>query len=344
MSAAIETIGHNNPPLVPEFEAFAGQLAELSARYEGKHYDLDDPIQEKQARADRRTLGGIIADLDRVHQTVKAPLLEQTRVIDGERKRIKDGLLTVQASIKDQIAEKEKREADRVESIGVKILAIREFGDIPPGSDSVFIESRLDAVRDTNINDGYEEFKGGAALAVAETSETLETLLAEVKQREAEAAELAELRKQAEAKERAEREERIRREATERAEAKAKEDAAEKEKVAAEEKVAAKRKAEQAIAAEKVAAAKAIADAEAKAKRAAREERERIEAGQKADEEKAAKKAQAEAKRKAAKAHRERIENEATQSLIAAGMDKEISGAIVFLIASGCIAHLSISY
>ena len=92
---------------VVEFRQFGKNLSEYKALYEGIVYDLTVPEQDKQARSDKLAIGKVIAQLDTVHKDIKAPLKERVDLLDGERKRIKDQLLTLQDGIKSQISDHE---------------------------------------------------------------------------------------------------------------------------------------------------------------------------------------------------------------------------------------------
>ena len=306
MSSTAASVGHNQPPAVPEFEPFEHRLAELTERYGDATYDLADAAQERQARSDRLLLGRVIAELDRAHQTVKAPLLEQTRVVDGERKRIKDGLRAIQDGIAEQIAAKEWREAARIEALESRVAGLRslaEFHALDDVVDSTALRERLEQARAIDIDDGFGEFKAQAALAKVEVIAAIEKMLAEAERRETEAAELERLRQEKEERERREREERLQREAADKARQEAEEEAKREREVAAEKVEAERREAAEKLACEQrareeaekkaqrereTAEAKAETERLEAAERLAAEQRAREEAEQRAAEEKAA--------------------------------------------------------
>lgn len=210
---------------IVEFNEFEKNLAEYKSRYEGVVYDLTDSDQEKRAKSDRLAIGKTIASLDRAHKGVKEPLKAQVDLLDGERKRIKDGLLEVQGSIKSQIAEheakieaKERELLARVEAI--KTLAI--FDGFSP--ESALVESRIADIEGTVINESFEHYEAEATFAKVKSLEYLQELLTDVKKQEKDAADLAQLKKEQTEREQAEREARIAAEAT----AKAEQEAAEK--------------------------------------------------------------------------------------------------------------------
>lgn len=345
---------------------YDAKLAEFRRQYDGMVYDLTDPEQNKQARSDRRAIGTVIADLDRRHRDVKAPLLEATRLLDGRRKEIKDGLIDVQAKVKAQITAHEEIDRRRVLAIEERISAIRSFNAPAPSGQ---LRDRLAEVRAIDLDESWDEFQAEAALAQAQTVEALETWIAEAERREAAAAELERLRAENEARERAERDAKVAAEAEARAQAEAarvaevaerariaekleaerlilaakdreaaavaKQEAAERQRIEAVEK--AKGEAERA-------AQRAAEQREAAEKRAAAQERQRIEAERNA----AARKAEAERKaddaRKAKRAHRQKIHAAAKASLVDNGIDEGIATRVIEMARDGKIDHVAITY
>lgn len=247
---------------IVEFNQFEADLAEYRARYEGVVYDFGEAAQEKQARSDRLAIGKKVAELDRVHKMVKSPLLERVQLLDGERKRIKDGLLEVQDGIKGQIARHEAELKAIEDALLAKVQAIRDFADIDEhnaSSDQVL--SRIAAAVAVVIDESYGKYEFDAALAQVEAVDALQSMVARVRQREEEVAELARVRAELAAREQAEREERIARAARESAEKEAREaQARELEALRAERQ--ARIDAEHAVAAAKKAAEDAARQAE----------------------------------------------------------------------------------
>lgn len=209
---------------IVEFNQFEADLAEYKSRYVGVVYDFGDAGQEKQARSDRLAIGKKVAELDRVHKAVKAPLLEQVQVLDGERKRIKDGLLEVQDGIKGQIAKHEAELKAIEDALLAKVEAIKNLGAIDEhGATSGQVRERLAQAQAIVVDDSYGAYDVDAALSQVAVTDRLAHMLARVEQREAEQAEFARVKAELAAKEQAERDERIAREAREAAEKKAQE-------------------------------------------------------------------------------------------------------------------------
>ncbi len=331
---------------IAEFSEFESSLAEFKQRYEGAVYDLSDPAQEKQARSDKHAIGKVVSKLDATHKTAKAPLKEKVDLLDGERKRIKDQLLSIQDGIKNQIATREAEIEARHEELNAKVEAISAlsiFEGLYP--DSALIGERLEAAKAAAINESFDEYEADAALAKSKAIESLENLLAETKAREEEQKELARLRAEEEARKIKEREEQIAREATEAAE---KEAAAkiEKERIA-------KEAAEQAT---KDAAEKAERDKAEAAERAEREQQEAVarvqeEAKREAERVEQERLASIEKERIAAetreanKKHCERINNAAVSALIdQCDISDDLAKDVITLIAKGSVPAVSIKY
>lgn len=320
---------------IVEFSEFEAQLAEFKGKYDGVVYDLTIPEEEKQARSDRLTIGKVIANLDRKHKELKAPLKEKVDLIDGERKRIKDDLLKVQGKIKAQIEDHERKIQEHAEMLQAKVDAITALGefDISDQPDSKLLVGRLTDARSVDIDDSYEHRKADATLALVDVTKKLEQLYHDRLVYEEEQAELEQLRKEAEERERKDREEAIRREA----EQKAKEQAEREAKAAIDEAERKTREAEQAK-------LKAEEESKIKAEIAAREERERIEREQaEAKAKREAEQAKEDAK-KAKQAHWQKIHSAIKKDLMANGVDEKLAISIIELIKDGKVSHLSIDY
>jgi colicin import membrane protein len=347
---------------VAEFQPFEVSLAEYKARYQDVVYDMTDKKQEKQARSDRLAIGKVVAELDRTHATVKAPLLEQVRILDGERKRIKDDLLSVQEGVKSQIAAHEAKLQAIEDALVARVDAITALAvfEFAPTSDQVM--SRLLALKKIAVDDTYAHHAANALLAHKTAMAALNDLYDQVSQAESDAAELKRLQQEAADRERADREAQIAAEAA--AKAKQEADAA---RIAAEEAAArAKADADAAIERERqatLAAQKAAAEAQERAEQEARdanvrEEHARIKAKRDADEAarlatEAAEKAQRDAAEREQKErearehdeiHREIINDEIVTALSQSGISLIAAKKVVYAILSGNIPHIKINY
>ncbi|MCA6114288.1 hypothetical protein J6524_05005 [Bradyrhizobium sp. WSM 1738] len=272
--------------------------------------------------------------LDEIGKEHVAHIKAQSAAIDKERKTLRDRLDALKDEVRGPLTAWEEAEAARVdghERALVEIVESVRFASTVPSSN--LIEQRISAVNDL-YNRDWQEFQARAEGAAFEANATLETMLATAKQAEADAAELAELRRL-----KAEREEADRK--------------AEAERIAAQQ--AAERKAyeerrekERAEKAERDKAVAVAAAIEAERVRAEQEKAAAIEAEQRRHEQAArdaaAKKAAEEAaeqKRQANTRHRAKVHKAIAEAIAPHTCDVD---ALVNAIARGDIPHVSINY
>lgn len=363
-----------------ELKPFRDKLAEFKSQFDNVVYDLNDETQNKQARSDRLTVGKVISALDAKHKEVKAPLQVAVKLVDGERKEIKDDLLEVQGKIKRQIDTHEAAIKQRSDAILERINELRELVEFYESRSSEEIAERLAEAESFVLDDDLGDHKGWAAISKTETIEALKKLHIERVKHETEQAELTRLREEQIARERAEREEQIRQDAEAKAKREAQKavDAAESAKLLAEQEaehaaIMVERKAQEAVeaaeeskrlaekrakdaaeaaerrvieAAEAAERAKVRAGQEAKAaaERAATAERERIEREQRETAQREAEAQAKEDKRKSRQAHRNKIHKAAKEALVRVGIGPDTAMKIVELIKNGDIAHVGIEY
>lgn len=282
---------------VAEYTETARGLAELRQQLEGMEFDCTTTEGDKLARESRRALVSLRTTLEAKRKELKAPLLERTRLIDAEAKRITGEIVELELPIDQQIkAEEARREAIRAERARVeqaridghkaRIQSIRdralEFVAAPVG----VIEQAIAEAGE--VADDFEEFQDEAEAAHGAMLEKLTELLEHAKERERHQAEL-----------RAQREEQERRRQEEEARL-----AAEREKLERE------RREQEARIAEKV----RIAEEERReAEEAARRERERI-AAEQAERERVLAEREAEYRRVAEEAEAQRKAEEAARA------------------------------
>lgn len=380
MNASVAKAETNIPEIIPEsaaiaeFKPFEANLAEYKARYQDVVYDMTDKKQEKQARSDRLAIGKVVAELDRVHAAVKAPLLEQVRILDGERKRIKDDLQAVQGGIKRQIEEHEAKIQAVEDALIARVDAISAMAvfESDPTSDDVM--KRILQLKKLVVDDSFAHYQAKAETARQAANTVLSALYDKVAQAESDAAELERLRQDAAERERTDREARIAAEAAEKATRDAEEKAererqarAEADRIARETHERALRQAREAEERAKQQAVEAAARAEEERQRA---ERQSAEAAERAEREKreavaraeadarrqaeAAEKARLEAielerrereAREADQAHRDAVDNAAIEVLVTlCSLTPSAAKAIVTAIASGLVPAIKIEY
>lgn len=333
---------------IVEFNQFESDLAEYKSRYVGVVYDFSDKKQEKRARSDRLAIGKTVAELDRVHKVVKAPLLEQVQLLDGERKRIKDGLLEVQDGIKSQIARHEAELQAIEDALEERVQAIKLHASFEAPPTSAQITERMHALSAIEIDETFSHREADAGQAMEAALEQLAGLLVETHKREAQEAENARLKAELAAKEQAERDARIAREARAEEERKTMEaqvraEAAEKAARDAEAR-AEQAKIEAARLAEENAKREAEAARQAEIDKAAAVEQARLDAERRQREE--LEKAEAErVAREANKQHRVAINKAALAALMEhAGLDETQGKAVIIAIAEGRIPAVRIEY
>ena len=335
--------------------------------------DVTTPAGRKEIASKAYQLARIKTKWDDAGKDYAEDLKKKVKVIDGERKKIRDRLETIQDDIRKPLNDFEAREAARVQLIKEKLDALSGYINYPPDSSSADIQGRIDAVNGFNFTD-WQEFEPQAQTIKANVLAGLADALERTKKAEAERAELERLRREAEERKAKDEKERIEKEAAEKArkeaEAKAAQEAAEAARKAAEEKAAieAKAKAEQEA---RERAEREAAEAAARAKEAEEKaERDRIEAEERAkrDREAAEQEAkrrelaaaeaerqriaaeQAEEKRQAEERekdieHRKAVNNAALKAIVEhSGITEEQAKKVVIAIASGMVPSVKVFY
>lgn len=278
-------------------------------------------------------------------------LKEIPKLIDAERKRMRDELDALAGEVRKPLTEWEEAEANRIamHRNGLESMAsqAREVGAL--NSDALRL--RIESVEAEVIGESWEEFEAEAHRVKAKALEILNAALAERQKYEAEQAELAELRRKQAEQEQKDREAEIARQAAE----KARTDAEAKDQ--AERDAAAKREADAKATAERAdrERAEAIerlkqAEARAEAEKLAAEQRAKdaAEAARQAEikrqaDEKAAEEAE-QRLREEDKAHKASINNAALAAFIENGLPDECAKQAVILIAKGLVPNIRIQY
>jgi chromosome segregation ATPase len=287
--------------------------------------------------------------LDGIGKELVDKLKEQPKLVDAERKRIRDTLDAWKDEVRKPLTDWEDAEKARE---AVHVANIQSFADLAQsGSTAAEIAGALAEIESRMLGDHCEEY-------LSKYVSAKDSAIAQLKQRysaavefEAQQAELERLRKEAAEREQKEREERLMREAAENARRQAEQEAQrqrdEQQRIANEEKLAAERRemqlklqAEQAerqrIEAEQRAAYE-LQQAEIRAKQAAEAERLRIEQQQAAE--------KAEADRQAAnKQHRASVNREILAALVGAGFTEDQAKIVITMAAKNAAGRLVIQY
>lgn len=287
--------------------------------------------------------------LDNMGKEYVAELKKQPKIVDAERKRVREFLENLEEETRKPLTEWEQAEEKRKDGIMERINNINPFllGHVISVGDYSTDELKAMAEKASlfKIDDSLQEFKEFGKQTRDDVILKLSGLIATQMKQEAEQAELERLRKEATEREQKEREERLKREAAEsarrEAELKAAQEKAESERKAKEEAERMEREKQAAIAAQEAAERRAK-EAEERANREAEEavkrEQARVEAAKKAEEE-AAK------KREADKKHFAAINNKAVKALMSEAKISEVDAkTVITAIAKQQIPNVSISY
>ena len=198
-----EDITIKSPPTtaVAEYTPIAAALAAARARYQDVVWDLTTTRGNEDARRARRELVSLRTGLEARRKELKAPLLAQAKLVDDEARRITAELLQLEEPIdaliraderrrEEERAAREAAERARVAAIQAKIKTIM---DQPIKAvrirSSALLQTAIDNLAAQEISaDEFEEFAEDARLAHAEALAAMRTMLAEIREREAEEA------------------------------------------------------------------------------------------------------------------------------------------------------------
>ena len=287
--------------------------------------------------------------LDGIGKKLTDEYKEIPKKIDANRKKIRDELDRLKDEVRKPLTEWEEAEKARVQGIKDRISAIHMHG--AQTQDSVMVGLAIKNVEAIAIDESWQEFAAEAAQVKDRVLADLRICLEVCLKREAEQAELQRLREEAAKREAEERDRRIAEAAAEKARKDAEEAAAraaaEVERKTKEEREAAERRElELKLAAEKAERERleAIERAEREKQAAVEAERRKQEEAERARlAEEARVKAEAE-RREADLANRERIHAEIRDFLMSEGLPLSNAAAVVSLLSTGSIPHVSVRY
>lgn len=278
-------------------------------------------------------------------------LKEIPKLIDAERKRMRDTLDALADEVRKPLDEWEAAEEARIQGHKDAVAGIARMAEGLEAAMSDDIRARLELTEGIGIGDFWEEFEAEAHRAKAKTLEALQSALAAREKHEADQAELAELRRKQAEQERKDREAEIARQAAEKAKAGAEAQAQAEREAAARREAQAKAAAEQAEREKQEAIERQKqAEARAEAEKLAAEQRAKdaAEAARQAEidrvaREKAAEEAE-QRRREADTAHKASINNAALAAFIEHGLPETCAKEAVILIAKGLIPAVRIQY
>lgn len=287
--------------------------------------------------------------LDDAGKKLVAELKEVPKLIDAERKRMRETLEALQDQVRRPLNEWEEKEADRVAAHKAVIAHIENTDTA--GMSAALIGAKVQDLDSLEINQELEEFEADAHRAKAASLVTLRQALADQEQYEADQAELAQRRADDEARTQRERDEQIRREAEERMQREAAEaaqrerdQAEQREKALKQQAEDAERKAEQA----KREKEEADQRAEHERKEAVARQEQAVEQAR-LDEQKRADDAAAEIIRQqdaraADMAHRGKVNRKALEAFVSNGMTEACAKQAITLIVQGKIPAIALTY
>lgn len=273
-------------------------------------------------------------ELEAVGKELAAEAKKIPGKIDATRRLINATLDEWRDEVRAPLTDWEKAEEARVERIKTDLRELQGTIDDLHERSAEWIRERLAEVKAEIITEErFREYTGAAAELKDKAIAVLEARLAQAETREAEAAELARLRREAEERAQRDREEAIRREAEE----KAKRDA--EAKAQAERDAAEQRERSLKEATER--AEREAAEAQERAARAEEAARLKAAADLKAQQDREAAEA---ARREQDKRHRGAVNRKAMQAFMDGGVPEDVAKAVVMLIAARQIPAVTITY
>lgn len=309
--------------------------------------DVTTPEGRKEIASRAYQLARVSTKYDEMGKAKGEEIKKAAKVIDNERKAIRDHIESLQAKVRQPLDEFEQREAARVRLIRDQLDALKAYGALTGDEDSATLAAQINAVNGFNFTD-WQEFADEAENTKLAIIDGLTRKAEATRAQEAERAELERLRAAE-----AERAEKSAQEAADRAKAETEQrikDAAaakaraEAEAAAEQERAAAKAEAERLEAArlqavrDKEEADARAAKAEADAKAAIEAERKRIADAQ----------AEEDRKRKAREDdvnHRKAINVAARAAVMEhAKLSEESATEVIKAIASGLVPSVKIFY
>ena len=288
--------------------------------------------------------------LDGIGKELVDKLKEQPKLVDAERKRVRDTLDAWKDEVRKPLTDWEEAEKSRVDKIRSRIQQISDFS-VCEGMSAASIFAQLENLESIKVDESFQEFESEAHREKQQSVSILKQKYDQQQAYEKQQAELEELRRQQAEREQKEREERLMREAADNARRQAEQEA-QRQREAAEKaerdrqlenerqqmqlKLQAEQAERQRIEAEQRAEWERQ-QSEIRAKQAAEAERLRIEQQQAAE--------KAEADRKAAdKQHRANVNREILVALVSNGLTEDQAKMVVTLAAKGQSGRLIVQY
>jgi len=342
-SALVEIPQENLLTLFTTNKGFDPIIKDIMAEVDKFKPDLSTVNGRKQIASMANKIARSKVVIDDAGKGLVDKLKEQPKLIDIERKRVRDFLDTLKQQVRQPLTDWEDVERARIENITNSLAAISTYKEMELvySSDA---EAELEIVRSIVIDDSFDEFEEQALvnqeLAISKLTQLATSLkITEDAERKVEADRI-----EAEKKTQVEREIRIAKDAAERAT----KEAGEKAQEAA---GRSKRIAEEDARQKKETAEKRELELKLQAERAEREKAEAIQKAKDAEADAAAKveaekqvEKDAAEKRESDAKHKKKINNEALTAMVKNGIPEAVGKKVIVLIAKGEIPNVSIYY
>lgn len=341
-------------------------VTEIRNRVSSFEPDMTTNKGRKEIASLARKVASSKTYLDDLGKSLSTPWKQKAKVVDEQRKKVKDELDALKHEIRKPLTEWEQKEKDRVASLEARIEKIKRYGQFEEDGIALTLdqlEARYKELTDLVIDEKWDEFKDAAYKERVSSLTNLEVKLIKLKQeKEAKEKEEAERKAKEEAERKAQEAQRIK-EAEERVRKEAEEKAlAEKEKARIEREEAEKkaiREKEEAEARIKKAEEDALRikreaqereerfkkEAEERAQKQKQEELNRVRAEEQKKREDAIRKQEAEEARARDKDHRASTNRKIVEDLIAcSGISNEQARKVVVAIVKGGVHQTTIKY
>lgn len=293
----------------------------------------------KKGRADIASKAAQISKMktaiDGVGKSLVDKLKEQPKLVDAERKRVRDALDALRDQVRQPLTEWEQAEEKRVSDLKEAILDIKNIGSTK-GLTPAELNAALQQLKDHVIDESYAEFESEAHRAKNQRIAEIESLI----EQEARNAELEKLRLEAAEREAKDREARLIAEAAEKARIEAEEQVKYELEAAKRKEAELKLKNEKLLNEKRQASERAERDKET-ALVAEREKHRQAELERQAA---AAKLAADEKRRSEDKEHKRKINCEILEALSDLWIDEDTAKKIIEAIVKKDIPHIQINY
>lgn len=198
--------GSGKAVTIVDYDPIEERLKELRERYGNVTFDVATSEGMKALKSSRKNLRDLRIKLENLRKEKKAPLIEQSKLLDSEAKRITDLIRELEDPIDQKIKEEEQRvarekeeaerkEKERIEGIRRKIADLQELPGKLVLAHPDFIREHLQDLTSAGIaEDDFQELTDEAVAVAANTINQLEKLLADAEKREADKLELERFR------------------------------------------------------------------------------------------------------------------------------------------------------